>query len=262
MDIKLFREKKQTGRKITMLTAYNYIMGELVDAAGIDIVLVGDSLANVEMGLESTCDITIADMMHHLKAVKRSIKDAFVVVDMPYGSFHISKEDTLRNAKLLVDAGADAVKIEWHENVISNISLLAAEGIEVMGHVGLTPQTAEELGGFKVQGRTEERAQEIVGQALELERTGCFAIVLECVPEMLAKEITDVLSIPTIGIGAGKHCDGQVLVTYDLLGMYNKLRPKFVKQYAQLADKAIEAMKEFKKEVDCGEFPAPEHTFK
>lgn len=253
---------KKSKSKISMLTAYNYILAEFVDEAGVDVVLVGDSLANVELGLTDTRDVTVDHMAHHTRAVRNAVKNALVVVDMPYGSFHQGAEKTLVNARRLIDAGADAVKVEWHSEVFENISLFEKNGIDYMGHVGLTPQIAEELGGFKVQGKTVERAQEIIAHSKQFEESGAFACVIECVPETLGKQISDVLSIPTIGIGAGAGCDGQVLVSYDLLGMFRKYRPKFVKCYTQLADQVVAAFKEFKDDVEDGRFPGPEHCFK
>lgn len=253
---------KKSKSKLTMLTAYNYILAELVDEAGIDIVLVGDSLANVELGLEDTREVTVDDMVHHTEAVKNAVKKALILVDMPYGSFHAGAKDTLLNAQKLIDAGADAVKVEWHDEIFESTALFAENSIPYVGHVGLTPQTAEELGGFRVQGKTVERAAEIINQAKLFEQDGAFACVVECVPQALGAQLTEVLSIPTIGIGAGPDCDGQVLVSYDLLGMFRRYRPKFVKCYADLANQAISAFKDFKKDVDDGTFPGPEHSFK
>lgn len=248
--------------KLTMLTAYNYIIAELVDEAGVEIVLVGDSLANVELGFEDTRDVSVDQMVHHTKAVANAVNDALVLVDMPYGSFHESPEQTLLNAQRIIAAGADAVKVEWHDDVFVNISLFKENNINYVGHVGLTPQTAEELGGFKVQGKTIERATEIINQAKAFEENGAFACVVECVPQTLGQQLTEVLAIPTVGIGAGPYCDGQVLVSYDLLGMFRRYRPKFVKAYAEMAEPILSAFKEFKKDVEQGEFPGPEHCFK
>lgn len=250
---------KKNREKISVLTAYNYVMASFAEEAGIDIILVGDSLANVELGRSSTASASMGDMIHHLRAVRCAVSRALIVVDMPYGSFHVSPDATVENARSLIDAGADAVKIEWHNDIIVHVAALKKEGIYVVGHVGLTPQTAQD---FKVQGRDSARAEEIKQQAEILENNGCFAVVLECVPQGLAQSITEGLSILTIGIGAGKFCDGQVLVTYDMLGMYNRFHPKFVKQYALIGQSIVKAMTLYKEEVQQGLFPGPEHSFK
>ena len=254
--------KKKRGEKMSMVTVYSYPFAVLAAKAGIDMLLVGDSLANVELGLSSTTEVGMSEMLHHTKAVRAGAPDACVIADMPFGSVHRDAEDTLKNARELLAAGADAVKIEWHSGVAAHIASLKSHAIPFMGHVGLTPQTAEELGGFKVQGKTPEHAAEIVRQAAVFEKAGAFSIVIECVPESLAKEITASLERAfTIGIGAGRDTDGQVLVSYDMLGLFDKYRPKFVKQYADISAPICDAFVRFKNEVASGAFPAQEHLF-
>ena len=255
-------EKKGRGEKITMLTAYDFPTASLIDKAGIDIVLVGDSVANVVLGLESTTQVGMTEMLHHAKAVKRGIKHAMIVGDMPYESYQVNPSESVKNARRFIDeAGCDTVKLEWFDKCLQVTEAVIKAGIPVMGHIGLTPQTADKLGGFKVQGKDAETAKRLIEQAQKLEALGCFSIVLECVPDKIAKMITEKLKIPTIGIGAGIDCDGQVLVTHDLLGLFERFRPKFVKQYINLASKIQEAIEEYKKEVTKGEFPTKEHSF-
>ena len=252
-------EKKKGGQKITMLTAYDYPLGCLVDAAGVDIVLVGDSLANVVLGLESTREIGMPEMLHHTKAVRRAVKDALLVADMPYGSFHKSTEEAVANARRFVDeAGAEAVKMEWFDGCLEAVAAIVQAGIPVMAHVGLTPQTAE---NFKVQGKDAASAQAILKQTQELEKCGCFSIVLECIPAALAAKITAATKMATIGIGAGAECDGQVLVTPDLLGLFDRFRPKFAKQYVHLSEPILAALKDFVREVEARDFPTEKHSF-
>jgi 3-methyl-2-oxobutanoate hydroxymethyltransferase len=262
MTVEDILNKKKRSEKIVMVTGYSYVMADLIDAAGVDIVLVGDSLSNVELGREDTRSVSLEEMAYHVEAVCRGVENALVVADMPYGTCHKGPDATRENARRLMDAGADAVKVEWHPGIVENIGGLPGDGIPVMGHAGLTPQTAQELGGFKVQGKTPERAQEIIDNALAFQGAGCFGVVLECVPEILSKTISERLQVPTIGIGAGSHCDGQVLVCYDLLGMYRRFRPRFVKQYLDGAGLIIDAVKRFKTDVEQGIFPADEQTFK
>lgn len=237
-------------------------MATLVDASGIDAILVGDSLGNVVLGYESTVPVTMDDIVHHLRAVTRGTKRAMVVGDMPFLSYHISREESVRNAGRLMQEGlAQAVKLEGGSEVAETVRAITNAGIPVMGHLGLTPQSVHQLGGFKVQGKGEEAARKLLSDAKSLEEAGVFAIVLECIPQQLAKLITESLSIPTIGIGAGVHCDGQVLVIQDLLGMYSDFKPKFVKQYANLKEQIIEACQTYSKEVKGKSFPGPEHVF-
>lgn len=245
-----------------MLTAYDFPLASLVDRAGIDIVLVGDSLANVVLGLDSTTKVGMAEMLHHAKAVTRAVRCALVVGDMPYESYQINPREALKNAKRFLDeAKCDCVKLEWFDKCLEVTEEILKSGIAVMGHIGLTPQTAEQLGGFKVQGKDAEAAQRLIEQALALEKLGCFSIVLECVPEKIAELITAKLKIPTIGIGAGIHCDGQVLVTHDMLGLFERFTPKFVKKYINLSPMILEAIEQFKAEVLEGKFPTPQHSF-
>ncbi|MBM3248372.1 MAG: 3-methyl-2-oxobutanoate hydroxymethyltransferase [Candidatus Omnitrophica bacterium] len=257
-DIKKMKQKKQ---KITMLTAYDFPTASLIDQAGIDMILVGDSVANVVLGLKSTTEVGMTEMIHHTKAVKRAVKYAFLVGDMPYESYQTNPEESVKNAKRFIDEGCDAVKLEWFDKCPQVTETIIKAGIPVMGHIGLTPQTADQLGGFKVQGKDADAAKRLISQAGLLEKLGCFSIVLECVPDLVAKQITEKLKIPTVGIGAGIYCDGQVLVTHDLLGLFERFKPKFVKQYINLSPKILEAFKKYKEEVLNGEFPGPEHSF-
>lgn len=258
-----FKAHKMNNEKITVLTAYDYSMASLLDQAGIECLLVGDSLGMTMLGYEDTLSVTMEDMLHHTKAVKRGAKSAMVVADMPFLSYHISDEEAVRNAgRFLKEAGAHAIKLEGGINIKSRIQAIVAAQIPVMGHLGLTPQSVNMFGGFKVQGKSEKQARQLIEEAKMLEELGCFAVVLECVPAKLAKLISEQLTIPTIGIGAGNGCDGQVLVIQDMLGMFTDLTPKFVKQYANLKASIIEAATLYAKEVKEGSFPEEKHTFK
>jgi 3-methyl-2-oxobutanoate hydroxymethyltransferase len=249
-------------RKITMLTAYDYPLASLIDRAGIDMILVGDSLANVVLGLDSTTKVGMAEMLHHAKAVTRAVKRALVIGDMPYESYQINPEESVKNAQRFIEeANCAAVKLEWFDRCLEVTKEIIQAGIPVMGHIGLTPQTADKIGGFKVQGKDAEAAQRLIEQALRLEELGCFSVVLECVPDKIAELITKKLKIPTIGIGAGVHCDGQVLVTHDLLGLFERFTPKFVKKYVNLSSLISQAIEEYKNEVIQAKFPAVEHSF-
>ncbi len=253
---------RETGRKITMLTAYDYSMARMVDSAGIDIILVGDSLGMVVLGYDSTVPVTMDDMLHHCRAVSRGTKNAMVVGDMPFMSYQVSKKEAVRNAgRFIKEAGCHAVKLEGGREMASTISRIVTAGIPVMGHIGLTPQTATALGGYKVQGKDLESARKLLKDAEAVDGSGAFALVLECVPDTVAKLITERISIPTIGIGAGPWCDGQVLVTHDLLGMFDKFCPSFVKQYAKLSESIKEALSAFIDEVGQGAFPDAAHSF-
>lgn len=257
-----FLKAKKDGKKISMLTAYDYPMAKLLDKSGIDCLLVGDSLGMVVLGYETTLQVTVDDMIHHCKAVARGTRSALVTVDMPFLSYHISVEESIRNAgRLIQEGGASAVKLEGGVNVIDKIKAIVNAQIPVMGHLGLTPQSINMLGGYKVQGTNLLQAQKLVEEAELLQQAGVFAIVLECVPEKLAKLISDKLEIPTIGIGAGKYCDGQVLVTQDMLGIYSDIKPKFVKQYANLGDIISKASIQYILEVQQQQFPSVEHVF-
>lgn len=254
--------KKREGKKITMLTAYDYPTARLVDEAGIDSILVGDSLGMVVLGYESTVPVTMDEMIHHSKAARRGTKYAFLIGDMPFGSYQISKEEAIRNAgRFMKEAGCDAVKLEGGDEVLDITKAIVDAGIPVLGHLGLTPQTISKLGGYKVQGKDADAAQKILDQALKLEAAGCFAMVLECVPKEVAALITERLKIPTISCGAGPACDGQVLVTNDMIGLFDRFVPKFVKQYVKVSGFMLDAFKKYREEVENGAFPGPEHCF-
>lgn len=245
-----------------MLTAYDYPVASLVDKAGIDIVLIGDSLANVVLGLDSTTQIGMPEMLTAAKAVSRAVKNALIVGDMPYDSYQVNPKDSVKNAKRFIEeAGCDAIKLEWFDHCYEVSEEIIKAGIAVMGHIGLTPQTAEKIGGFKVQGKDAETAKMLIQEAKELEKLGCFSMVLECVPDKIAAIITKNLKIPTIGIGAGVNCDGQVLVINDMLGLFERYTPKFVKKYINLSDLILKAIEEYRDDVIQERFPGKEHTF-
>ena len=257
-----FRSKKQTGEKLTMLTAYDFLTARVVDQAGIDSILVGDSLGMVMLGYENTLPVTMEDMIHHCRAVARGASRALLIGDMPFMSYQVSPDQALRNAgRFMQEAGMDAVKLEGGRERLEAVSAIISAGIPVLGHLGLTPQSVHQLGGFKAQGKTAEAAERILGDALLLEEAGCFGLVLESVPSRVAEYISQQLEIPTIGIGAGVGCDGQVLVTHDLLGMFDKFTPKFVKQYLNLHPEIKKALEDYKGEVEDQSFPGPEHGF-
>lgn len=261
MDINEIKNLKAK-RKITMLTAYDFPIAGLVDKAGIDIILVGDSLANVVLGLESTTEVGMVEMLHHAKAVSRAVKNALLIGDMPYSSYQLNPQECVVNAQSFISqAGCQGVKLEWFDNCLEVTAQIVQAKIPVMGHIGLTPQTADKIGGFKCQGKDAQAAKRLIEQAEALEKKGCFAIVLECVPDKIAELITKKIKIPTIGIGAGIHCDGQVLVINDLLGLFERYTPKFVKKYADLSGIILEAVRNFKNEVIQEKFPTPEHSF-
>lgn len=258
-DILLMKGGKQ---KISMLTAYDAPMAALLDQAGVNILLVGDSLGMVVLGLDSTVPVTMEQMLHHATAVSRGAANALVVGDMPFASYLIDPRETVRNGvRFLKEAGCDAVKLEGGQDACTDVRALVRAGVPVMGHLGLTPQTAGQLGGFKVQGKSLEAGRKLLADARALEEAGAFALVLECVPGRLADVVTRGIDIPTIGIGAGPHCDGQVLVTNDMLGLFEKFTPGFVKKYLNLAPQLKEAVAVFQNEINSGVFPAPEHTF-
>lgn len=257
-----FVQAKQKNEKISMLTAYDYSTAKLLDQAGVDTILVGDSLGMVMLGYDNTLQVTMDDMLHHTRAVSRGVEHAMVIADMPFLSYHVSVEEAIRNAgRFIQEAGAQAVKLEGGKNVLPQIKGILAAQIPVLGHLGLTPQSVNVFGGFKVQGKDVEAAERIIEEALLLQEAGVFGIVLECVPEKLAKLISEKLAIPTIGIGAGKHCDGQVLVIQDMLGMYSDFVPKFVKQYANVGSAMTEAVQSYDEDVKSGAFPEEKHTF-
>lgn len=249
-------------RKLTMLTAYDYSSATLVDECGIDMILVGDSLGMVMLGHDDTISVTVDDMVHHTKAVVRGAKRSLVVADMPFMSYETGVDDAMRNAaRLFQEGGARAVKLEGGHSVVPQVRALVAAGIPVVGHIGLTPQRVASLGGFKVQGKTAEAANVLVEEAKALQAAGVFCIVLEAIPAPIAARITAELAVPTVGIGAGAECDGQVLVYHDLLGLFDRFVPKFVKQYGNLREVAADAISDYKREVEEGSFPAKEHSF-
>jgi 3-methyl-2-oxobutanoate hydroxymethyltransferase len=255
-------EMKHRGERIVMVTAYDAPSGRLADAAGVDLILVGDSSGMVVHGRESTVAVTLDEILLMTQWVTRGARRPLVVADMPFGSYEVSDEQAVSNAvRLVKEGGADAVKLERGGTSVERARAVAAAGIPVMGHVGLTPQTATVLGGFKAQGRTAERAQELAADALALQEAGCFAIVLEAVPPPVAKAVTASLAVPTIGIGAGGDCDGQVLVWHDMLGYYDGHAPRFVKRYADLGAVIVEALGRYADEVRSGAFPGPQHTY-
>ncbi|HDI12988.1 MAG: 3-methyl-2-oxobutanoate hydroxymethyltransferase [Hadesarchaea archaeon] len=261
ITVATIREMKDLGERATMVAAYDYLMGRMADESGIDIILVGDSLANVVLGYDDTLSVTMDEMIHHTKAVSRGVKRALVVGDLPFMSYQASVEDAIKNAgRFLKEGHAEAVKVEGGCSMIEKIEAIIQSGIPVMGHLGLTPQWYHQFGGFKVRGKTESTARMILKDAQRLERVGVFSIVLECIPWQLAKLITEKVSVPTIGIGAGPYCDGQVLVLHDLLGMTPKT-PKFVKRYAKLDETIVRALSEFRRDVKSNRFPALEHSY-
>lgn len=257
-----FKEAKEKGEKLTMLTAYDYSVAKLMDEAGVNSILVGDSLGNVILGYEDTISVTMEDMIHHGAAVARGAKDAMVIIDMPFMSYQTSVYDAVMNAgRLMKEGRANAVKLEGGESVCPQIKAIVDAGIPVCGHLGLTPQSINAFGGFKVQGKSIEAAKKLLEDAKKLEEAGVFAIVLECVPDKLAKLVTETVSVPTIGIGAGNACDGQVLVYQDMLGMFSDFTPKFVKRFSNVGEVMKKAFAEYIEEVGKGTFPAVENGY-
>ena len=258
-----FKEAKQKNEKLSMLTAYDYSTAKIIDEAGINGILVGDSLGMVCLGYEDTLSVTMEDMIHHTSAVTRGAKNTLVVADMPFMSYQTCVYDAVVNAGRLIKEGrAQAVKLEGGIEVCDKIEAIVKASIPVMGHIGLTPQSVNAFGGFKVQGKDEEAAKKLIDEALAIEKAGAFAVVLECVPAKLAAIISEKLSIPTIGIGAGVNCDGQILVYQDMLGLFSDFTPKFVKKYENLGEKMNIAFRKYIEEVKDGVFPAEEHSFK
>ncbi|KEH87000.1 3-methyl-2-oxobutanoate hydroxymethyltransferase [Clostridium novyi A str. BKT29909] len=258
-----FQKAKNNGEKLTMLTAYDYSTAKLIDESGINGILVGDSLGMVCLGYEDTLSVTMEDMIHHTRAVSRGVKNTLVVGDMPFMSYQSSVYDAVVNAgRLIKEGGATAVKLEGGATVIEQIKAIVNAQIPVMAHIGLTPQSINVFGGFKVQGKDEQKAQKLIEDAKKIEEAGAFAIVLECVPAKLAELITKAVSIPTIGIGAGAGCDGQILVYQDMLGMFSDMSPKFVKKFADVGELMKDGFKAYIKEVQEGTFPSKEHCFK
>ncbi len=260
--VRTLARKKQRGEPIVMLTAYDYPGAQAAEAAGVDVILVGDSLGMVVLGYENTLPVTMQDMLHHCKAVSRGARSPLLVGDMPFMSYQVSIEEAVRNAgRFLQEAGMDAVKLEGGRERLDVVRAIVAAGIPVMGHLGLTPQSVSQLGGFRRQGRTAQAARRLLEDALALQEAGCFSLVLESVPAQLAAYITARLEIPTIGIGAGAGCDGQVLVYHDLLGIFDRFVPSFVRQYASLHETILEALRAYAADVQARAFPAKEHTF-
>jgi 3-methyl-2-oxobutanoate hydroxymethyltransferase len=257
----ILREKKRQGQTISMLTAYDYPTALELDQAGIEAILVGDSLGMVVLGYPTTLPVTMEDMLHHCKAVGRGARFALLIGDMPFMSYQVSTQEAVRNAgRFLQEAGMDAVKLEGGRERLEAVQAITSAGIPVMGHLGLTPQSVHQFGGFRPQGRTSTSARHILEDALLLQEAGCFSLVLESMPARLAAHITQQLDIPTIGIGAGAGCDGQVLVTHDLLGLFARFTPKFVKKYANFHAEMQRAFAEYRQEVTAGQFPSSEHS--
>lgn len=262
VTVETFAKAKVNGGKLTMLTAYDYSFARLVDESGVDAILVGDSLGMVMLGYEDTLRVTMEDIIHHSRAVARGAKRAMVVADLPFMSYTVSVAQAVANAGRLVQEGyAKAVKLEGGVSVAPQIRAIVEAGVPVMAHIGLTPQAVNAFGGFKVQGKSEETARKLLDDAKAVQEAGAFSVVLECIPEKLARKITETLSIPTIGIGGGVHCDGQILVYQDMIGLYGGFTPKFVKPYAAVGDTIKEAFAAYVAEVKSGAFPGPEHAF-
>ncbi len=262
MTVRDIRDSKQNGKKLTMLTAYDATMASLFSQCDIDMLLVGDSLGMVMLGREATVSVTMEEMIHHTRAVRRGAPEAFIVTDMPYGSYEITSRQAVENGvRLLKEAECDMVKVEGGRVICDTVRRMTDAGVPVMGHIGLTPQTASQLGGFKVQGKDLESAQQLVDDAKSLQSAGASCVLMECVPSALAALITDVLHVPTIGIGAGVHCGGQVLVGQDMLGMFEKFSPKFVKHYCKLAPLIKKGVSDYCAEVRSGQFPSEEQSF-
>ncbi|HUN22677.1 MAG TPA: 3-methyl-2-oxobutanoate hydroxymethyltransferase [Anaerolineales bacterium] len=256
------QQKKRSGEPITMLTCYDYSSAVMLEQAGLDMLLVGDSLGMVVLGHENTLSVTMDDMLRHCKAVARGAKTPFLVGDMPFMSYQVDDKEAVRNAgRLLAEGGMDAVKLEGGMEYLTTVRAIVRAGIPVMGHIGLMPQSANQVGGFKVQGRTALAAKKLLDEALALQSAGCFAIVLEAVPSRVAELIADRLTIPTIGIGAGADTDGQVLVLHDMLGMFDRFTPRFVKQYAHLHQELQSALQNYIQEVRTHQFPSGDHSF-
>ena len=262
MTIQFLQQKKHERQKISMITAYDYPFAQIADEAGVDAIIVGDSLAMVVQGLDTTLPVSMDEMIYHTKMVSRAANRAMVIADMPYLSYQVSTEEAVRNAgRFLKEAGAHAVKLEGGSEVAQTVEILTKAEIPVMAHIGLTPQAIYRMGGYKVQGRSEEAARRLVEDAKLLESAGAFSVILEAIPAALAQQITGILAIPTIGIGGGPYCDGQVLVIHDVLGMFDRFVPKFIKKYANLKYDAIAAVRKYREEVENGIFPGSEHSF-
>ena len=263
VTIKDILDAKKEGRKLTMLTAFDYLTASQIDAAGIDMILVGDSLGMVGLGYENTLPVTMEEMLHHTKAVKRGVKNALIIGDMPFMSYQLSEDEALDNASLfLKEAGAEAVKMEGaSERIVELVERLTSIGIPVTGHLGLTPQSIHQLGGYDVQADTAEAAKTLMKEAKAIQKAGAFSLVLEKVPADIGKKVSEALKIPTISCGGGPGCDGQVLVTSDMLGLFTEFKPKFVKRYAKLSEEMKKAFESFRQEVEEGKFPGKEHSY-
>lgn len=262
MTISDFKRFKQEGRKFSFVTAYDYTTASIIDDSDVEVILVGDSLGMIMLGYKGTESVTMDDMIHHTKPVVKGAPNSWIIGDMPFGSYNVSDEDAVRNAnRMIKETNCDCIKLEGGIEMATRIEAIVKAGINVMGHIGLTPQTASSLGGFKVQGGTPESAKKLIEDAMVLEKAGCFSIVLECVPSVVAKAVTEAVSIPILGIGAGPHVDCQVLVTQDMLGMYGDFKPKFVKKYANVRKVMVDGLNEFHKETLEGQFPTPEYSF-
>lgn len=262
VTVNFLKEAKASGEKLTMLTAYDFPTAAAIDAAGIDMILVGDSLGMVVLGYDSTIPVTMDDMIHHTKPVVRATKRAMVIGDMPFMSYQVSKREAMRNAgRFLQEAGADAIKLEGGEEIAKTAAAIVKMGVPVIGHLGLTPQSVNVFGGYGLQAEGVEAAKKLIADAVALEKAGCSAIVLEKIPAPVAKVVTESIGIPTIGIGAGPDCDGQVLVTHDVLGLFEKFSPKFCKKYAEVGESMRKAFAGYLEDVKNGSFPAEEHSF-
>lgn len=261
MTVPEVQKRKREGKKLIVVTAYDALFARIVEEAGIDVILVGDSLGVVVQGKKDTLSVTMDDMLYHTRLVAGAARRALVIADMPFLSYQVSVEEAVRNAGRFLQAGAAAVKLEGGSAVADRVEAMTRFGIPVMGHLGMTPQSVHRYGGYKVQGKERERAETLIADATALESAGAFAIVLEAIPATLAKAITEALAIPTVGIGAGPHCDGQVLVLYDLLGLFDEFVPKFVKPYAHLKADALQALRRYKEEVEHGKFPTDAESY-
>ena len=258
-----FLNRKKEGKKITMLTAYDYPFAQIVDEAGIDAVLVGDSLGMVVQGLENTLPVTMDEMIYHTKMVTRAVKNAMVIGDMPFMSYQTGTADAVRNAgRFLKEAGASAVKLEGGAEAAEQIRAMSKADIPVMAHIGLTPQSIHRMGGYKVQGKSDEAAKKLIEEAHIVEDAGAFSLLMEAMPTELSKRITEELTIPTIGIGAGPHCDGQILVLHDVIGLFERFLPKFAKQYTNLKAESLKAITTYREEIESGVFPSDKESFK
>jgi 3-methyl-2-oxobutanoate hydroxymethyltransferase len=262
MTISDFKKFKEEGRKFSYVTAYDYTTASIVDDSDVEIILVGDSLGMIMLGYKGTESVTMDDMIHHIRPVVKGAPNTWVIGDMPFGSYNVSDEQAISNAnRMIKETNCDCIKLEGGVEMLSRIKAIVGAGINVMGHIGLTPQTASSLGGFKVQGGTPESAKKLIEDSKALEKAGCFSIVLECVPSVVGKAVAEAVDIPILGIGAGPYVDCQVLVTQDLLDMYGDFKPKFVKQFAHIRKAMVDGLNEFHKETISGEFPTPEYSF-